>query len=659
MASAPTPAPTPNRSRRPAWAEGRRFVRDGTARRWAVLALATAFVFAPGLLAQAQASDGTSSETLFRTALPVLLSAEHREQLRGDLGAEIRAGLERALEQGLASSSREGGLLLVQVVLALTLGWGLGRLRPKASQASLWAATLRHPWAVGVLVASAGGGILYDPPPLGRLLLAATLAGSAALIASGMFASRFKRTAVYGVSAAFVTLSALETVAMPVPVLRLILAAAALLGVPMLLFHERRSARAGEEGRPWFQLALYLGAVILALVFGAELFGDHLLGRWLLESAVVTVFVAFVATFLTRLARGGVDLALRSEEAQKIELVARVGGLLATRFLTLVKVVVAGAAGLYLLSVWDLAESPGQAWKGLVNAGVRVGGRELTVGGLLLAALAVYLAVAVSWALRMVLDRTIFEQRRFERGVRDSIFRLLHYALIVVGVLVGLSVLGLDLSSFALLAGALGVGVGFGLQNVVNNFVSGLILLFERPVRVDDRVVVGDQLGVISKIGLRSTVLTTFDGAELIVPNANLISEKVVNWTLSSQKARLVLPVSVAYGNEPARVIELLEEVGRSLPESLAEPAPAAGFIRFGDSSLDFELRVWLESYDQLPRARNALASLVYRRLGTAGVEIPFPQREVHLRGTRPNEGNEAGDPNETTRPPVRGKGSS
>jgi len=583
----------------------------------------------------------TRREALFRPSAPILLSSEHREQLRSDLATEMRAGFDVALAEGLASSARDGGVLLVQIVLVLTLGWGLGRARKRVPADSRWASTLDHPWAIGVMVATTALGLLYEPlPPLGRLLLGTALAGSAAVVASGMFANPAKRGSVYAISAAFVALSALEALAVPAPVLRLVLAGAALLGVVVLLLLDRRAARAGSGDQLWFDLALYLGGVILVLVFGAELLGYHFLAQWLLESAVVTAFVAFVATFLIRLARGGLQLALRSDEARKIKLVSQVGSLVSRRLLFLVKLVVLAAAGLYLLSVWDLADSPGKAWNDLVSAGVRVGAGELTVGRLLLAALAVYLAASVSWVLRMVLDRTLFEHRRFERGVRDSIFTLLHYSIIVVGVFLALSTLGFDLSSFALIAGALGVGVGFGLQNVVNNFVSGLILLFERPVRVGDTVVLGDQLGSISKIGLRSTVLTTFDGAELIVPNADLISEKVVNWTLTTPRARLVLPVSVAYGNDPARVIELLEEVGRSLPESLEEPAPMAIFTRFGDSSVDFELRVWLESYDQSLAARSGLASLVTRRLAAEGIEIPFPQRDVHLRNPGPD-----GDP--------------
>ncbi|MGD2115501.1 MAG: mechanosensitive ion channel, partial [Acidobacteriota bacterium] len=276
--------------------------------------------------------------------------------------------------------------------------------------------------------------------------------------------------------------------------------------------------------------------------------------------------------------------------------------------------------------------TPGEAWGHIVSAGIAIGERELTVGKLLLAAVAVYLALVGSWVVRSLLDRTVFEHREFERGVRDSFFTLLHYTLMVLGVFVALSLLGVDLSTFALIAGALGVGIGFGLQNVVNNFVSGLILLFERPVRIGDVVDVGGQRGTITKIGLRSTVLTTFDGAEQIVPNGDLIAEKVVNWTLTTPRARLALPVSVAYGNDPERVIGVLLEIGMTYELALDDPAPMAIFTGFGESSVDFELRVWLRAFEEILQARNELAARVVRRFAEEGIEIPFPQRDLHLR---------------------------
>jgi potassium-dependent mechanosensitive channel len=588
--------------------------------------------------ARAESYLSTWREDLFRRTAPLLFSAAHRQAV----GPELRDAAVRNLRQTWAGEWRlepkQAGVLLLQAAVLLGVGWLARWLRPRVAGDSRWASILRHPWAVGVLVAAAGAGFLHGPlPPLGRLALQAAVAAAAARVAAGMFRNPYKRWVVYGVSALYVLFAALDGMALPVPLLRVALAALAATGAAALVVAERRAARSPWGGQGLFRWVLRLGAAVLATAFTAEALGYHFLAHWLLEAAVATAFVAFVVSFLVRLSQGALRLALRSEAAAaRFRFLRRVGGALADRLAVLIKLVLIGWAALYVASIWDLAASPASAWRSVVEAGVRVGEGELTVGRLLAAVVAVYLAFVASWVLRALLDQTFFERRRFERGIRDSIATLLHYAVVVVGVFLGLSVLGLDLSSLALVAGALGVGIGFGLQNVVNNFVSGLILLFERPVRVGDIVVLGEEWGTVQKIGLRSTTIVTFNGAELIVPNADLIAEKVTNWTLTTPRARLVIPVGVAYGTDPERVISVLEEVGRSYPLALEEPPAMAAFLRFGESSLDFELRVWLGAFEQLLEARSALGAAITRRFAAEGIEIPFPQRDLHLRSADP-----------------------
>jgi potassium-dependent mechanosensitive channel len=179
-------------------------------------------------------------------------------------------------------------------------------------------------------------------------------------------------------------------------------------------------------------------------------------------------------------------------------------------------------------------------------------------------------------------------------------------------------------------AGALGVGVGFGLQNVVQNFVAGLILLFEQPIHVGDAVQVGDLQGRIRRIGIRASVLHTLQGAEVIIPNSELTSNQVTNWTLSDQQRRLDLPVGLAYGTAPAQVITLLEGVARDHPGVLPEPPPRCLFVGYGDSAINFELRVWAD-YDSASSVSSGLAAAVYDAVNAAGLSFPFPQREVRL----------------------------
>ena len=184
------------------------------------------------------------------------------------------------------------------------------------------------------------------------------------------------------------------------------------------------------------------------------------------------------------------------------------------------------------------------------------------------------------------------------RGLRQVFSTLLHYALLLVGFLVALAALGVDLTKITILASALGVGIGFGLQNVVNNFVSGFVLLFERRIDVGDAVQIGDVSGRMQQMGIRACTVRTWEGAEVIVPNATLISDKVTNWTLSDRRRRIDLAVGVAYGTAPGRMIELLLTVARAHPQVLSEPAPSALFRGFGESALKFEVQCWTDRFE-------------------------------------------------------------
>ena len=179
---------------------------------------------------------------------------------------------------------------------------------------------------------------------------------------------------------------------------------------------------------------------------------------------------------------------------------------------------------------------------------------------------------------------------------------------------------------------ALGVGIGFGLQSVVNNFVSGLILLFERPVRVGDTVEVGGSWAEIKNIGLRATCIRTFDQADVIIPNADLINNPVTNWTLSSRQVRLIIPVGVAYGSDVPLVMETLTACAKANAMVVDFPAPQVLFQSFGESSLDFELRVWVKDADHRLTVRSELHQEIDRLFREAQIEITFPQRDLHLR---------------------------
>jgi potassium efflux system protein len=206
------------------------------------------------------------------------------------------------------------------------------------------------------------------------------------------------------------------------------------------------------------------------------------------------------------------------------------------------------------------------------------------------------------------------------------------YVLVVVGFSLALLALGFEFTKLTIMVSALGVGIGFGLQSVVNNFVSGLILLFERPVRVGDFIELGGKWAEVKNIGLRATTVQTLEQADVIVPNADLVTNPVTNWTLSNRRVRATVPVGVAYGSDVTLVMETLLACAKANPKVTNTPASQVLFLKFGDNSLDFELRVWVWDAEERLRVISELHQAVDRSFREAKIEIAFPQRDLHRR---------------------------
>ncbi len=264
-------------------------------------------------------------------------------------------------------------------------------------------------------------------------------------------------------------------------------------------------------------------------------------------------------------------------------------------------------------------------------AGISLGSLRITLGDLALFAGTITASFFVSRFVRAFLREDVYTRADMGRGVPYAISSITHYSILLIGLTVALLGAGFDLSKLALVAGALGVGIGFGLQNIVNNFVSGLILLLERPVQIGDYVLVGDLMGEVRRIGLRASRIRIIDGSEVIVPNAHLISEKLTNWTLTDHKRRLEVNVGVAYGTPPEPVLDILRRVAREHEFILDHPEPAALFLGFGDSSLDYRLLAWTANFDRRLLTESELHLAILREINAAGITIPFPQRDVHL----------------------------
>ncbi|MBV9642850.1 MAG: mechanosensitive ion channel, partial [Verrucomicrobia bacterium] len=243
-------------------------------------------------------------------------------------------------------------------------------------------------------------------------------------------------------------------------------------------------------------------------------------------------------------------------------------------------------------------------------------------GGILAFLITVWASFLISKFLRFVLEEDVYHHFHLARGIPYAISTMLHYAILLVGFFVALGALGIDLTKLTILAGAFSVGIGFGLQNVINNFVSGLILLFERPIKVGDVIDVGGNVGEVSRIGIRASVIRTADGSEIIVPNGSLISSQVTNWTLSDRKRAVEVSVNVASGADPQRVVELLKSTAGAHPGVAKEPSPQVYVTNFSAGAITFQLRAWIDRYEDLAQLRSDLSLAVNNALARDKIAI-------------------------------------
>lgn len=264
----------------------------------------------------------------------------------------------------------------------------------------------------------------------------------------------------------------------------------------------------------------------------------------------------------------------------------------------------------------------------------KLGPRQVTVQMLLLLLVLVSAVLIGSGYFKRALVQRVLARTSLDPGVRDSVGTIARYLFVTIGLLVVFQTVGIDLSTLTVIAGALSVGIGFGLQTITNNLISGVIILFERPIKVGDRIEIGAVDGDVVDISIRATTVRTSDNIAIIVPNSQFISSTVINWSHTDRLVRFQIPVGVSYDADPEAVRAVLLAVAAAHPGVLAEPAPVVLFEAFGDSAMMFKLGVWTTDYVARPAAfRSELNFALWHALKAAGIAIPYPQRDLHLRG--------------------------
>jgi potassium efflux system protein len=379
-------------------------------------------------------------------------------------------------------------------------------------------------------------------------------------------------------------------------------------------------------------LMLFLVVVIIL----AYLLGFQNLSRYLAQAAVWTLLASVLLWFLWLAGETIIRHLLHPQAGRasyrypdKAELLQRL--YIFSRWA--LSLVLGAAVLLWVLNFWGIKPQK-VAWAfRWMTWGPAVGPVKLTTLSVLGVILALYLGFFLSRLVRGLMLIRIFPRTGLDTGVQYTISTTVHYVILILAGLIALNILGFPLTNLVLVLGALGVGIGFGLQNIVNNFLSGLILLFERPIKVGDMLVIDGQWGLVKEIRVRSTVFETFDRYVLIIPNSELVSGKVLNWThYGAGINRLTLKVGVSYGSDVRQVTQLITEVCQANPRVVPEPPPQIFFSAYGDSSLDFTIWVHLKTpSDRIP-ATHELNGAIFEAFQEHGIEIPFPQRDLHIK---------------------------
>lgn len=397
----------------------------------------------------------------------------------------------------------------------------------------------------------------------------------------------------------------------------------------LLLYYALRFAKNWLTGKKHITWAVVMWGVFPVVILAVGVGGYDQLAIALFGQTLTIIASTLVITVLFNFVCGGLEMFLSLTPWQFVNknvetMVAEIKPIIALLHLVLWVATI-------LTMLWIFPTIP-VALSSMSSLEFSFFSMEITPNSIFTVIFIVYTTVLLSKGIRAFLLQEVLPQHNVEKGVQISITRLVHYAILSAGFLFMLRMLGFGLNQITILGGALGVGVGFGLQAIVNNFVSGLILLFERPIKVGDYIEVEDQVGEVKELGLRATTVQTFDNAEIVIPNSELISGRVTNWTLAEKRVRVRVPVGVAYGTDIEQVLKILLGCGEANPRVLSNPKPSALFLAFGDSSLDFELRAWIPDFDDKLTILSELNQDIESEFQLAGIEIPFPQRDLHLR---------------------------
>jgi small-conductance mechanosensitive channel len=519
-----------------------------------------------------------------------------------------------------------GAIFLVAIGIIV---WARRKLRKRSEEDS----DLKHallvfevPVATALVLSLVAGSWIYPQAP--RLLWA--ILGAAALIPAVIVLRRIVSRPLFpilNVLVAFYFVDQLRSVAAaPELMARGLFLLEMLLGVLFLIWFSRRCLASAPAGttrwRGAFRAALWIATVLFSAAFLADAFGYGTLSKLLGNATLTSAYLALILYAAIRILDGLILSALTVQPLGRLGLVQRHRSFLQNRARQILEWAAIALWAVYTLEAFSLRAPVFQDLRDLLTAKFTLGSASISLGDTLLFAVTIWVAYMVSRLTRFILDEEVYPHINLAPGLRYSISRMAHYAILVAGFLIAIALLGFNLTRLTILAGAVGVGLGFGLQNIINNFVSGIILLFERPVKVGDVIQIDSTEGVVTHIGIRASIVRTTNGPEIIVPNGKLISDPVTNWTFSRRQRLITIPVSVVPGVEAQRVLKALMDAAAAQTAVIRDPPAKALFVSFAGGALNFELRVWTDQINDWMQIRSDLSTAINSSLIGQNISI-------------------------------------
>lgn len=414
-----------------------------------------------------------------------------------------------------------------------------------------------------------------------------------------------------------------------------------LLTLALNLLRARRGGDKDEKAENRFQsgswhLVAWAACIVLGVAALSNVLGNISLSSMLVSATLDSSYAALAIYAGAKVVVALTQVLLAGPTAAR--LVERYWSSLAPAVVTLGRLLLIAAWLLFALQSFRVYRPVSTFAVTVLTYRFQIGELSLSLGSLVSFALATLVAFWLAKTVRQVLAEDILPGLSLPRGVGNSVSSLSYYVVLFLGLLAALAAAGFQVGQLTLVFGALGVGIGFGLQDVVRNFVAGLILMFERPLQRGDTVEVAGILGQVREIGLRATIVTTFEGADVVVPNGMLLADKLINWTLNGTRRRFDLNISTAYSVDPQRTMDLLVQIARSCDGVAATPAPACIMTGLAPGELQFNVRAWTKDFGDWVQVRTELAMKIRNGLAEAGIEVPRPQRELVVRGLAPQD---------------------